>query len=328
MYFKAFPKIYYQFDSQYNKFIQVLTDITSNVRIRKNVLESITLYDEYDIKDGETPEIIAEKVYGNPEYHWTIMLANQRYDYLNDFPISSVELYEHALDKYGSEHIHNVHHYEKNGDFAEASANIKLNNIEGFNVNDFIEAVPSTIGIVQAIGVNEITLEQYNGSYSAGLKCILKDGLSDIGKITFNITDDATYNGDIATLKIPNSVLNLVNVGDILESLPVANARIVSLAPLEQTLNIVMDYGRFGIDGSTQCTARGIRRNSETLINEFIKLPILFIIEPDMFTINDTYEIITNFMFEEQENEKKRRIKLISPQLIDQVLSEFKELMI
>ena len=33
-----------------------------------------------DPVDGETPEIVAEKVYGNAEYHWIIMLANDIYD--------------------------------------------------------------------------------------------------------------------------------------------------------------------------------------------------------------------------------------------------------
>ena len=87
MYFKEFPKMYYTFlDENGDEKIRLVTDITRNVRFRKEILESVTLYDEYDIQDGETPEIIAEKVYGNPEYHWIIMLANQKYNWLYDFP--------------------------------------------------------------------------------------------------------------------------------------------------------------------------------------------------------------------------------------------------
>jgi hypothetical protein len=60
------------------------------------------VFDEYDIQEGETPEIIAEKLYGNPEYHWIVMLANDRYDYISDFPLSQAELEQFVYQKYGN----------------------------------------------------------------------------------------------------------------------------------------------------------------------------------------------------------------------------------
>jgi hypothetical protein len=78
-----------------------LTDITRNIRFRRDILSQITVYDEYDIVDGETPEIIAEKVYGNAQYHWVVMLANDIYDYTSDFPLTQLALDEFVSDKYG-----------------------------------------------------------------------------------------------------------------------------------------------------------------------------------------------------------------------------------
>lgn len=87
MYFKEFPQFLYDFKyADRDTRTSVVTDITRNIRFRRDLLENVSLYDEYDIVDGETPEIIAEKIYGNAEYHWIIMLANGRYDYLTDFP--------------------------------------------------------------------------------------------------------------------------------------------------------------------------------------------------------------------------------------------------
>jgi hypothetical protein len=118
MYFKNFNKIYYSLpNSDGTEELIVLTDITKNIRFRKEVLSNITLYDEYDIRDGETPEILAEKFYGNPEYHWIIMLANERYDYINDFPLSTYDLEQYIKSKYGFDNskIYSIHHYEANG---------------------------------------------------------------------------------------------------------------------------------------------------------------------------------------------------------------------
>lgn len=110
MYFEKFPQIYYEFDINGKRETRIVRDITFNVRLRKSILENITLFDEYDIRDGETPEIIAHKVYGSPQYHWVIMLVNERYDYVNDFPMSTQEFERFVVNKYGNE-IYAVHHH-------------------------------------------------------------------------------------------------------------------------------------------------------------------------------------------------------------------------
>lgn len=96
MYFKDFPQFLYDFNygSGVTK-TSLVRDITRNIRFRRDILANITLFDEYDVIDGETPEIIAEKFYGTPEYHWVVMLANERFDNNSDFPLMEPELQRH-----------------------------------------------------------------------------------------------------------------------------------------------------------------------------------------------------------------------------------------
>lgn len=130
MYFNKFPQFVYEFDIAGKTKAMVITDITRNVRFRKEIFGAIELYDEYDIKDGETPEIIAEKVYGTAEYHWIIMLINEKFDYLADFPMTYDALLKYVEDKYGVGNETDIHHYE---------------NVKGFVVNsDDPEAQPVT----------------------------------------------------------------------------------------------------------------------------------------------------------------------------------------
>jgi hypothetical protein len=112
MYFEDFPKFAYDFEINGQRKVLIVSDITRNVRFRKQVLANIALFDEYDIKEGETPEIIAEKIYGNSEYHWIIMLANQRYDNIADFPLTYLALTQYITDKYGVGNADDTHHYE------------------------------------------------------------------------------------------------------------------------------------------------------------------------------------------------------------------------
>jgi hypothetical protein len=83
------------------QYIQI-KDITVNVRFVTEFLSNITQYDLYDLRDGETPEILAERFYGAATYHWAIMLANDRYDYINDFPIASNVFEEYVYQKYNA----------------------------------------------------------------------------------------------------------------------------------------------------------------------------------------------------------------------------------
>lgn len=116
MYFEQFPTMYYDYvKADGTTEYVLLKDITSNIRFKKEVLETITLYEYYDIQDTDTPEIISEKFYGSPLYHWVIMLANQKYDYLEDFPLPIPQLEARITEKYGAGNEYDTHHYEYNG---------------------------------------------------------------------------------------------------------------------------------------------------------------------------------------------------------------------
>lgn len=101
-YFKKFKKIAYPFEISGKKSKIILTDLTKSVRIVDYVLSNLKALDNYIIKDGETVEEIAEKFYGDPELHWLVMLANNRYNYIEDFPRTQLELDLYVEQKYGN----------------------------------------------------------------------------------------------------------------------------------------------------------------------------------------------------------------------------------
>lgn len=106
------PHIYYDFTINGIQQIKILKDITVNVRFIKEILENVTVYDEYDIMDGETPEVVAGKIYGNTQYHWVIMLANDIYDYREDWPVDGTTLPKRVTQIYGAGNEYATHHYE------------------------------------------------------------------------------------------------------------------------------------------------------------------------------------------------------------------------
>lgn len=148
MYFNKIPTILYPYTLNGEEVLKIVKDITFNVRFRKEILENITLYDEYDVREGETPEIVSNLVYGTPEYHWVIMLINQRYDYIRDWPLPYHTFEQYVLEKYGDD-VRSVHHYELDG-FVVDSNVVGAESVTNYDYEERINNDKRKIKIVSA----------------------------------------------------------------------------------------------------------------------------------------------------------------------------------
>ena len=108
MYFKNFPTIPY--DSQGNGKFKDVKNLLRRVGVRAKVKSNTSLFDTYDIKNGETPESIAHKLYGDSELHWVILLLNDVTDRFHDWPMQENQFNAFVNDKY--DNINALHHYE------------------------------------------------------------------------------------------------------------------------------------------------------------------------------------------------------------------------
>lgn len=139
MYFENFPVILHGINGSDGQEILVrLRDITRNVRVRRDVLANITLYEEYIIRDGETAQLIAEKVYGDAQLHWVVILVNEKYDYVTDFPLTSLNLLDHVTRKYGAGNEYVTHHYVNQQGYIVNSTDPTASSVSNF---DYEEAI-------------------------------------------------------------------------------------------------------------------------------------------------------------------------------------------
>lgn len=116
-FFDQFPRVSYQIDKSdvaVNNYRSV-TNIMFRIGLIKAYKSNLFQYDTYIVKDGETPEILAENLYGDPEAHWLIMLANDVVDPQYDWVLNYRDFGKYIVDKYGSLATAKtqVHHYEK-----------------------------------------------------------------------------------------------------------------------------------------------------------------------------------------------------------------------
>ena len=108
MYFSEFPTIPY--DAEGNGKFKDVKNLLRRVGVRAKVKSNTMLYDTYDVKNGETPESIAFKLYDDAELHWVIMLINDITDRFHDWPMSEAQFLQFVNDKY--DNVDAIHHYE------------------------------------------------------------------------------------------------------------------------------------------------------------------------------------------------------------------------
>ena len=114
-YFESFPKALYTFDKNTIN-VNAVTDILARNTFLRDIVDNVNLSYEYNIKEEDTPDILASKVYGDSYRSWVILLFNNIMNPNYDWPLRTSVLDKYIENKYGmtiEETRSIVHHYEK-----------------------------------------------------------------------------------------------------------------------------------------------------------------------------------------------------------------------
>ncbi len=112
-YFKYFNQINYDVRGVKNNVnIDVITNLLQRVRLKLNFVKNQSFFAQHQIVDGETPEFLAYKYYGNTELHWVILYSHQATNPYYDWPLTYFDLKKFVIKKYGEANINDTHHYE------------------------------------------------------------------------------------------------------------------------------------------------------------------------------------------------------------------------
>jgi hypothetical protein len=96
-FFKQFPTLNYDLNKDGS--ITKIVNIFRSVRPVQTFIDDPSLYRLYEIKNGERPDIVSQRLYGTPEYYWTFFVVNQfLHDGYKVWPMSQ-EAINKFLDK-------------------------------------------------------------------------------------------------------------------------------------------------------------------------------------------------------------------------------------
>ncbi len=98
------------YDVKNNGNYKLLPDILRRVKQRNAIASGQFIFDTYDVKNGEKPEDIAYKWFGDAQLHWVILMTNDVTDRYYQWPMNDAQFEEFIADKYSNPDA--VHHYE------------------------------------------------------------------------------------------------------------------------------------------------------------------------------------------------------------------------
>ena len=67
--------------------VVTIKDFFRKAKIESNTIDSLIEYQSYEILEGERPDIVAAKLYGDSDLHWTFFLVNDFDNYYDWFMI-------------------------------------------------------------------------------------------------------------------------------------------------------------------------------------------------------------------------------------------------
>lgn len=166
MYFQKFPYTFYTLDDR--KTTQLIQNILIRNKITDDIKNSFVMYDEYDVRDGDTPEILAYKFYGDSNLHWLVLQMNEILDPRFDWPLDTRKFQDYLNSKYPD--IDGIDHYEDSNE-NQINGNVILNAsiFNNFNVGDVVYNLSSKgIGYITSSSSTSIIVTTTEGGFKAG----------------------------------------------------------------------------------------------------------------------------------------------------------------
>ena len=108
MYFSQFPTSLYDIKGDGND--KLVTDLFRRIKVREKILNEFSLYEYYQVPNGESPEMTAYKHFGDSQLHWVVLLTNSITDRYYDWPLNLQDFEAYVKEKYDNPSA--VHHYE------------------------------------------------------------------------------------------------------------------------------------------------------------------------------------------------------------------------
>ena len=114
-YFRQLPQLDYPSLSNDRKSVydyQLVKNLFKRAVLRDDVFNDVTNFEKYSVEGDERPDKVAYDFYGDSGLDWIILTTNNIIHVRDEWPMSNRDFLTYLNEKYTSEELSNVHHYE------------------------------------------------------------------------------------------------------------------------------------------------------------------------------------------------------------------------
>ena len=161
-YFDKFPTTPYNinYNSDKTNSFDMPVNIMVRVGVLINTLDQVFHYYDYSIKEGETPEILADKFYGDSEAHWLILLTNNIVDPQYGWVLHYDAFNKYITDKYSSIATAKttIHHWELVRKIQDLATELTTYNRSEITQREYDQLVSDGTPVVEQFGYTAKTI--------------------------------------------------------------------------------------------------------------------------------------------------------------------------
>jgi hypothetical protein len=136
-------------------------NLFKRAKIRDDFFQNAVVFDKYAIIGDDRPDNVADKLYNDPQLDWIILISNNIINVREEWPMSQANFNNYLMNKYGSELLQEIHHYETE-EIRDSEGNLLLQS--GLIVDANFEFEYSDFGTYKVLsGTNIVTpVSNYN----------------------------------------------------------------------------------------------------------------------------------------------------------------------
>ena len=292
MYFDKFPLIEYLDRLEGDTKTRIVTDILRRVQIKTTGKDENSFYVDYYLTDGDTPENISHRLYDTPSFFWVVLMVNDAINPYYDFSLSNVSLENYTKKKYEGKYFYLV------------------DPIDDKKVCGLTFSADETI-------------------YSSG------NTQDDFGTTKENYLVRArivSHEPTLARVRVDGGEHSDFAEGQLIGTIRGSDVKQAKIKIIEDGMFALHHFGGETITNDPLSSITGGVPLGITAAGIYATTPPAFH-ETKLGTYlgisgsRNLGDAVTNFEYEENENNKKRTIKLIHPDFIRDVVQSFEELM-
>ncbi len=292
-YFNYFPKTLYTSNNSTTG-LDSVTNIIARFAFEKGLKENSSTFYKYNIKDSDTPEIIAYKFYGSVERQWVVLLFNDIIDPQFDWPFESNQLITYIDKKYTA------------------------------NATNFVDDTNMPTYLFQA----SLNTEPYSSLLKESINGRLLGDINNNGIVTSGDALFYTNYNNLSTNRARRDYINFT-MKPIITANPTKYASLVtSTTGITWAQTHIKNYFKI-ITTTTNdgtITTEKIDVGEATYINVTATSVSTTTQAGEVVTIATTKDTQTYYDYEVEENESKREINLIKSEIIPAIEKEFKKI--